>query len=115
MIAPESCSKHAIYGCKHRTDQYSGHRESVSDSFGNCNNIRFDSGILVSEEFATTSVTALYFIQNQDCSVFCTGFAELLQEFGSRYFDTANSLYTFNDDSTNIFFCQFGFRSLYVI
>lgn len=105
MIVFESCFKYVIYGCKYRIDQYFGYWEFVFDFFGNCNNIWFDFGILVSEEFVIMFVIVLYFIQNQDCFVFCIGFVEFLQEFGSWYFDIVNFLYIFNDDSINIFFC----------
>ena len=115
VISSECSSQLSVDGFEHRTDQYTCHRESVTDTFGYSDNIRLDMIVLVSKEFTAATVSALYFVQNQDRSGFGTSVAKFLHEFGSRYFDTAHSLYSFDDNSAYVSFCQFLFHRLDII
>ena len=72
MVTTESGSQHTVNGFEHRADQQSAHRETVADAFSHCDQVRFDTGILVGEEFTATSVTGLDFVQNQASLIFCT-------------------------------------------
>ena len=63
--------------------------------------------VLMGKEFSATAVSTLDFVQNQNRSGFGTNLAKFLHKFGSRYFDTAHSLYSFDDNSAYVTFRQF--------
>ena len=107
VISAECSSQLSVDGLEHRADQYSCHRESVSDAFGYGDDVWLDMVVLMGKEFSATAVSTLDFVQNQNRSGFGTNLAKFLHKFGSRYFDTAHSLYSFDDNSAYVTFRQF--------
>ena len=115
MISAESGSELAVNRSKHRTDKYARHRESVAYAFGHGDDVGLDTVVLMGEELAATSVTALDFVQNQYRIVLCTGLAQGLHKLVGGQLYAAYSLNAFDDYSAYIAFRQFGFHCLCII
>ena len=70
VVPSESGPEHAVFGFYIRTYHHAPYRESVSHAFGHGHDVGCYPGVLVREEFPCPSVAGLYFIQDEESSVF---------------------------------------------
>ena len=115
MIASERSTQHTIYGSEHGTDKQSAYGKSVSHTFGHCNNIGTNTGILMGEELSATTVARLYLIDNKHRTRFGTNVPQSAQELVIGQLYTTYPLYALDHDSTHIAGRQLATHSIYIV
>ena len=115
MVSTEGRSELTINRREFGTDEETTHGESIADSFRDSYHIGTNSEMLMSKEFAASSVATLNLVANQDGSVSVAQFLKFLQEIGFDQANTTHSLYAFQDASADISLLEFSFPSLYIV
>ena len=81
VVATKGSTQLTIYRSKLWRNQYTTHRETITDTLGYGDEIRLDAQPLVSEELTASAITALDFIANQEGAVFLAGSLQEIRHF----------------------------------
>ena len=106
MIATEWGAELSVNGLEVGRDEQAGHREAVTDAFGNGDEVGLDAKPLVCEELSRTAVAALYLVADKDGAVALAGGSKTLRKLRCRHLYAADALYALYDDGAHIALVQ---------
>src|SRR5690242_7833653 len=117
MITSESSSQLKMPGLYMRSNNNSGYRKSITHSFCHCVDICVYTGKIMTEEFSTSSVTALNAIGNIYSTIFIAKRSYQLKKSFIGNIDATHTLDPFNNNGGNIFSILFKtfFQCFFII
>ena len=111
MIPSEGGSQHTVDRSESRADEDPADGKSVAHSFCDSNQIGAYAGVLVCEKFSGSTISRLYFIENENDLILGTYISKFFQKLCVGYLYSSYTLYAFDNNGADISLRNFFFPS----
>ena len=102
MIPSEGGSQHTVDRCESRADEDTADGKSVAHSFCDSDQIGAYAGVLVCEKFSGSTISRLYFIENENDLILGTYISKFFQKLCVGYLYSSYTLYAFDNNGADI-------------
>ena len=115
VVAAKGSAQHAIHRLKFGRDDDCPHRETIANTLGTSNDVRFHAKMLVSKEFARTAVATLYLVANKHRARLVASLAQPLHKIGRGHAYAAHTLNALHNHRSHIALVQFSLKGRQVV